>query len=269
MHIWKVFCGTSLYKCDRCQRQEGGREHGGERALLSASAEGLHVNSLRKYLCHHLILFLLLPAVWEDVLAGHRPQLLEKGDWVDNYRFLPLMLMLWVPGTPWPSRQWEDAPRNSCWWGRVSTPSFAKEEQRTHCLSSSMTPWGGRDPESFVLLLYFLREKDSFSSDIFWWIPHPVASGARRSRRYRWSLALPPIPAAFGVSLDSKCSFPCWLSGKEGASAGDMSSIPESGSSPAGGNGNHSQFSCLQNPMDGAWRATVHGVAKSRTQFSK
>ena len=105
MHIWKVFCGTSLYKCDRCQRQEGGREHGGERALLSASAEGLHVKSLRKYLCHHLILFLLPLAVWEEVLAGHRPQLLKKGDWVDNYRFLPLMLILWVPGTPWPSRQ--------------------------------------------------------------------------------------------------------------------------------------------------------------------
>ena len=26
------------------------------------------------------------------------------------------------------------------------------------------------------------------------------------------------------------------------------------------------QYSCLENPMDrGAWRATVHGVAKSRT----
>ena len=32
------------------------------------------------------------------------------------------------------------------------------------------------------------------------------------------------------------------------------------------GNGNRLQYSCLENPMDGgAWRATVHGVAKSRT----
>ena len=30
----------------------------------------------------------------------------------------------------------------------------------------------------------------------------------------------------------------------------------------------HSSISCLENPMDkGAWRATVHRVAKSRTQL--
>ena len=35
------------------------------------------------------------------------------------------------------------------------------------------------------------------------------------------------------------------------------------------GNGNPLQYSCLENPMDGgAWLATVHGVAKSRTQLS-
>jgi len=45
---------------------------------------------------------------------------------------------------------------------------------------------------------------------------------------------------------------------------GDMSSVPESGRSPGGGNGNPLQYSCLENPMDrGAWWATVHGVAKS------
>ena len=32
------------------------------------------------------------------------------------------------------------------------------------------------------------------------------------------------------------------------------------------GNGNLLQYSCLKNSMDrGAWRAIVHGVAKSRT----
>ena len=32
------------------------------------------------------------------------------------------------------------------------------------------------------------------------------------------------------------------------------------------GNGNPIQYSCLENLMDrGAWRATVHGVTKSRT----
>ena len=35
------------------------------------------------------------------------------------------------------------------------------------------------------------------------------------------------------------------------------------------GNGSPLQDSCLQNPMDGgAWRATVHRVAKSRTRLS-
>ena len=49
----------------------------------------------------------------------------------------------------------------------------------------------------------------------------------------------------------------------------DMSSIPESGRSPGEGNGYSLQYSCLGNPMDrGAWRATAHGVAKSRTQLS-
>ena len=48
--------------------------------------------------------------------------------------------------------------------------------------------------------------------------------------------------------------------------AGDPGSIPGLGRSPGEGNGNPLQNSCLENPMDrGAWWATVHGVAKSRT----
>ena len=47
------------------------------------------------------------------------------------------------------------------------------------------------------------------------------------------------------------------------ANAGDLGSIPESGKSLGEGNGNPLQYSCLGNLMDrGAWRATVHGVAK-------
>ena len=49
----------------------------------------------------------------------------------------------------------------------------------------------------------------------------------------------------------------------------DVGSIPGSGSSPRVGNGSQLQYSCLENPRDrGAWRATVHGVAKSQTQLS-
>ena len=47
------------------------------------------------------------------------------------------------------------------------------------------------------------------------------------------------------------------------ADAGDLGSIPGSERSPGEGNGNPLQHSCLGNPRDrGAWRATVHGVAK-------
>ena len=48
--------------------------------------------------------------------------------------------------------------------------------------------------------------------------------------------------------------------------AGELGLIPGSGRSPGEGNGNPLQYSCLKNSMDrGAWWATVHGVAKSRT----
>ena len=51
--------------------------------------------------------------------------------------------------------------------------------------------------------------------------------------------------------------------------AGDLGSNPGLGRSPAERNGNPLQYSCLENPMDGgAWWATVHGVAKSRTRLS-
>ena len=50
------------------------------------------------------------------------------------------------------------------------------------------------------------------------------------------------------------------------ANAGDSVLSPGLGRSPEGGNGNLSQYSCLENPMDrGAWPAAVHGVTKSQT----
>ena len=56
------------------------------------------------------------------------------------------------------------------------------------------------------------------------------------------------------------------------ANAGDVrdtGSILGSGRSSGGGNGNPLQYPCQENPVDrGAWRATVHGVAQSRTQLS-
>ena len=50
---------------------------------------------------------------------------------------------------------------------------------------------------------------------------------------------------------------------------GDVGSIPGLGRSPEGGNGNPLQYSCLENSMDrGALKATIHGVANSRTRLN-
>ena len=53
------------------------------------------------------------------------------------------------------------------------------------------------------------------------------------------------------------------------ASAGDTGFISWLGRSLRERNGNPLQYSCLENPVDrGAWRDTVHGVAKSQTLLS-
>ena len=47
------------------------------------------------------------------------------------------------------------------------------------------------------------------------------------------------------------------------ANTGDAGSVPGSGRSPGGGNGNPLQYSCQDNPMDrGAWWATVRGATE-------
>ena len=56
----------------------------------------------------------------------------------------------------------------------------------------------------------------------------------------------------------------------QSASAGNVDLISGSGRSPGGVHGNPSQYSCLGNSMDrGAWRDTVHGVAKSEVRLSE
>ena len=50
------------------------------------------------------------------------------------------------------------------------------------------------------------------------------------------------------------------------ADPGDVGSISRLARSPREGNDNPLQYSCLRNPIErGAWRATVHGAAKSHT----
>ena len=55
---------------------------------------------------------------------------------------------------------------------------------------------------------------------------------------------------------------------KSACDAGNLSLIRGSGRSPGEGNGNPLQWAGLENPTDrGAWWATVHGVAQSRTRL--
>ena len=61
--------------------------------------------------------------------------------------------------------------------------------------------------------------------------------------------------------------FPCGSDDKESVcNSGDPCVILRLGRFPGERNGNPFQYSCLENSMDrGAWRAIVHGTAKSWT----
>ena len=77
-----------------------------------------------------------------------------------------------------------------------------------------------------------------------------------------WHITSSPSDIKYYLSLD-------WASQNLPAKAGDIRDsglIPGLGRSPGGGHGNPLQCSCPENPMDrGAWKAAVHGVAKSPT----
>ena len=64
--------------------------------------------------------------------------------------------------------------------------------------------------------------------------------------------------------------FPGGSDGKESTcNAREEGSVPGSARFPGGGYGHPLQYSCLKDSMDrGAWQATVHGVAKSKTRLS-
>ena len=72
------------------------------------------------------------------------------------------------------------------------------------------------------------------------------------------------------MSIESvlQMGFPDGSVDKESTCIGDIGNvglIPESGSTPGGGNGNPLQYSCLGNPMNrGAWWTPVHGVTRVR-----
>ena len=81
--------------------------------------------------------------------------------------------------------------------------------------------------------------------------------------------ALSPLLITLGFYY--QVGFPGGLVVKESAchagDSGNVGLIPGLGSSPAEGNGNLLQYSCLENLMDrGAWRAAVYRVTQSQTR---
>ena len=97
------------------------------------------------------------------------------------------------------------------------------------------------------------------------YIEHPIQEHRRitvsdRTSDFPETVVVNTCPGAVKGSSEVKVS--AWNSGDPGL-------IPGLGRSLGEGNGNPLQYSCLENPMDGgAWWATVHGVAKSRTRLS-
>ena len=79
-------------------------------------------------------------------------------------------------------------------------------------------------------------------------------------------IGLSPFPDKKSSGKMSTCICPS-VDGKESAcNAGDPGLTPGLGRSPGDGHGNPLQHFCLENSIGrGAWRATVHGVAKSQT----
>ena len=73
----------------------------------------------------------------------------------------------------------------------------------------------------------------------------------------------------FSISMLQRASQVAPAARNPPANAGDIMRrglVPGSGRFPGGWHGNPLQDSCLENPMDrGAWWATVHGAAQSRT----
>ena len=100
---------------------------------------------------------------------------------------------------------------------------------------------------------------------VVWWLRICLFRGFHAGNMGSIPVPRTKIPHALG-----ELGFPGGSEVKASAwYSGDLGLIPGSGRSPGKGNGNPLQYSCLENPIEGgAWWATVHGVAKSRTRLN-
>ena len=162
-------------------------------------------------------------------------------------------------------------------WRRWWHPTPVLLPRKSHGWRSLVgySPWG-REESGTTERLYFHfhaleKEMASHSSVLAWRIPRTGEPGGLPSiESHRVGHDWSDLAAAAACTY---LGLPAGNSGKEPAcpcrrpQRGSLI-FPGSGRSPGGGNGNPLQYSCLENPLDwGAWWATVHGVAKSRTRL--
>ena len=136
---------------------------------------------------------------------------------------------------------------------------------RSHVTPGGMEQWQGEGrPECALTLLvpWLLGAQPHLTSER----QHQgVKSQGRSLLHSPWNLEEALWSRCFpgGAVLKKKVCLPMQ---KDSRNAGW---IPGSARSPGGRNGSPLQCSCLEDPMDrGAWWATVHAIARSRTRLS-
>ena len=160
-----------------------------------------------------------------------------------------------------------------------------------HTWSDTLRFWDGGASHCTCLLLSFLLEENVWNLFVNMQVCYPSQRTEQGSHT-----PTPPTPASFSHDDRSVSRQGCWnpseeignhqirwtsrlhrswgfpgsSDGKESAgNAGDPASIPESVRSPGEADSYSLQCSCLENSTDrGAWRATIHGIAKSQTRLS-
>ena len=120
-----------------------------------------------------------------------------------------------------------------------------------------LSPISGASLNTCLVLATFLVEGSAEEgsgntvewSDVKWW---------------QWNVNLHESDRERQIAYEPQ-GFPGGSDGKESTcNGGDPGSILESRRLPGEGNGYPLQYSCLENSMErGAWRAIIHGVAKS------
>ena len=113
-------------------------------------------------------------------------------------------------------------------------------------------------PGGHIIIPIWEKQKLSQQEDVISKCPHNPGAGRAE-------------PLLCGPTLQD-WSFPgaqWWRICLQCRDRGDLGSVPGLGKSPGEGNGSPLQYSGQENPKNrGAWQATVHGIAKSRTQLS-